>query len=63
MQSKTQDFRDSKWSGTPIESKPGGFTTHIAAPDSGYGAAYADIVYDDNGKQFHITTQLQILHK
>ncbi len=63
VQSATQDFRDSKWAGTPIESKAGGFKAHITAPTSGYSAAYADIVYDDNGAKYHITTQLQILHK
>lgn len=59
----TQDFRDSKWSGQPIQADANGFTTHIDAPEQGYGACYADLVYTVNGQTFHLTTQIEILHK
>ncbi len=63
VHANTQDFRDSTWSGTPINSDKKGFTTHIDAPDIGYSACYADLVYTVNGQTFHLTTQIDILHK
>ena len=59
----TQDFRDSKWAGTPIKSGKKGFKTYIDAPTQGYSATYADLEYLVNGQSFHLTTQIEILHK
>lgn len=63
VDNSTQDFRDSKWSGTPINSTAKGFKTHVDAPDTGYSACYADLEYLVNGQSFHLTTQISILHK
>lgn len=63
VESPTQDFRDSHWNGTPIESGKKGFKTHLAAPDQGYAASYADLEYTIDGQKYHLTTQLEILHK
>ena len=61
----TQDFRDSKWSSVPIKADAHGtgFKIHVDPPDTGYRAGYADLVYTVNGQTFHLTTQLEILHK
>ena len=60
----TEDFRNAKSGPESLSSRTRrSFTTHIDAPDTGYGAAYADMVYTVIGLTFHLTTQLEVLHK
>jgi len=63
VHSTTQDFRDSKWSGQPLKSTATGFKTHIDPPTDGWSASYADLEYNVNGQTFHLTTQIELLHK
>jgi PhoPQ-activated pathogenicity-related protein len=50
-----RDFRDSKWTASPLE--PGTtIAAPLAAPVSGHGAAFADLEYQIEGIPYHLTT-------
>ena len=53
--SATRDFRESKWTATPLE--PGNtITSPITAVDSGHVAAFAELEYLTDGIPYRLTT-------
>lgn len=60
-QSQTKDFRNAKWSSKLIP--PTGDETKflLQKPESGYTAAFAELVYDVNGQRFSLCTTVCIL--
>lgn len=59
----TLDFRDQKWTFTPIKLNGKSFTATYDRPDSGYAAIYGELVFETNGKPYTLTTQIHILGK
>ena len=53
--SRTRDFRESKWTSSPLQTGTT-ITASIAKPASGYLAAFADLVYWIDGIPYHLTT-------
>ena len=53
--SKTRDFRESKWTSSPLEAGST-ITAVIAKPASGNLAAFADLEYAIDGIPYHLTT-------
>ncbi|MGZ3432676.1 MAG: PhoPQ-activated pathogenicity-related family protein [Isosphaeraceae bacterium] len=53
--SRTRDFRESKWTASPLETGTT-ITASIAKPASGYLAAFADLEYSIDGIPYHLTT-------
>ncbi|MGC8642892.1 MAG: PhoPQ-activated pathogenicity-related family protein [Isosphaeraceae bacterium] len=51
----TRDFRDSKWSASPLKAGTT-LTATLTKPDSGHGAAFADLEYEIDGIPYHLTT-------
>jgi len=50
-----RDFRESKWTSTPLE--PGAIVSALAtAPESGGKAIFADLEYELDGLSYHLTT-------
>lgn len=60
VQSKTRDFRDSKWSYEAMKASGKGFTGQRAIPVSGYEAVFGEAVYEIDGKTFTLSTQIRI---
>ncbi len=50
-----RDFRDSKWTASPLEAGTT-ITAPLANPASGHGAAFADLEYRIDGVSYHLTT-------
>jgi PhoPQ-activated pathogenicity-related protein len=61
VNSKTRDFRDSKWWFVPVAKKNGAHRAEIEIPAEGFRAAFGEIVYEIGGREFTLSTQLQIL--
>lgn len=59
----TKDFRDQKWAFRPMEGGGKTFTGAYETPASGYAAIYGELVFERNGKEFTLTTQIRILGK
>lgn len=57
----TKDFRDSKWSSEPMTPAKGSFTGRLDAPLDGYAALFGEAVYEIDGKEFTLSTQIKIL--
>lgn len=53
--SSSRDFRESKWSPAPLEAGTT-ITASLNKPDSGHGAAFADLEYQIDGVPYHLTT-------
>ena len=51
----SRDFRDSKWTDSPLECGTT-LTADLVKPASGYGAAFADLEYQIDGVPYHLTT-------
>jgi PhoPQ-activated pathogenicity-related protein len=60
--SKTKDFRDSKWAFVPGQGENAThFELQIDPPESGFKVAFAELVYEVDGRPFTLSTQLRIL--
>ncbi len=58
---KTQDFRNSKWTSEEVAPGVGSFAAHMEAPKDGYAASFVETTFEQDGKLFTLSTQLQIL--
>jgi PhoPQ-activated pathogenicity-related protein len=59
--SKTQDFRDSTWtSAETVPGKTGKFLYYGERPEDGYTAVFADLTYEFEGLEYHLSTQILI---
>jgi PhoPQ-activated pathogenicity-related protein len=61
VSSKTQDFRDSRWSFEPMEKSGRSFSARRTAPAEGYEAVFGEAVYTLDGEPFTLSTQIRIL--
>lgn len=65
VSSATKDFRDSKWIflelPTPDSKKNIAVKTRIDSPTTGYTANYMELTFEIEGKNFTLSTQIQIL--
>ncbi len=59
----TRDFRDAKWSSQLLSASNGEFKFTLNPPEQGYGAAFAEVVYEVGGQQFSLCTTLRIVGK
>ena len=59
----TQDFRDSKWTSTPLTPTEKSVTAELVVPKSGFSATYAEITFTVGGRTFVQCTQIKILGK
>jgi PhoPQ-activated pathogenicity-related protein len=61
--SKTRDFRESKWSESPAKLKDGRASVTVAAPGEGFRVVMAEADFEVDGLPFRLTTQVRILGK
>lgn len=61
VQAPTKDFRDSRWSYTAMERAGKGFKARYAAPKEGFAAVFGEAVYEIDGQEFTLSTQIRIL--
>lgn len=61
--SPTRDFRDQKWTYSPMAGSDRQFSGEFPTPSQGYAAIYGELVFERNGKPFTLTTQIRILGK
>lgn len=59
--SLNHDFRDSKWSWRPMERTRDGWRGFLARPRHGHAVGYAELVFEQDGQTYTLTTQLQII--
>ncbi len=57
----TRDFRDSRWSDTPMRKEGGRFIGDWPAPSEGFAAVFGEAVYELEGRRFTLSTQIRIL--
>ncbi|MCW5933779.1 MAG: phenylacetic acid degradation protein [Fimbriimonadia bacterium] len=59
--SDTLDFRNSKWTSTPISGAENRFEAILLRPEKGNAVGYVEMVFDIDGQPFTLTTQLRII--
>ncbi|CUU38360.1 MAG: PhoPQ-activated pathogenicity-related family protein [Armatimonadetes bacterium] len=59
--SLNHDFRDSKWTWRPMERTPDGWRGFLARPRQGHAVGYAELVFEQDGQTYTLTTQLRII--
>lgn len=59
--SLNHDFRDSKWTWRPMERTREGWRGFLARPRQGHAVGYAELVFEQEGQTYTLTTQLQII--
>lgn len=62
-QSPTKDFRNAKWSSNLLLSKGEEAKFVLQKPESGFAAAFAELIYDVNGQRFSLCTTVRIVGK
>ncbi len=55
--SETKDFRDARWTASPLT--PDDWKARIARPESGSIALFADLTYEIDGMEYHLSTQIR----
>ena len=60
-ESSTRDFRNSKWAFVPIPRSAAGFRAAVDIPSTGNRAIFGELVYDVGGREFTVSTQIQIV--
>ena len=56
------DLRESRWASAPMtRTRDGGWQGFLQRPRRGRAAAYAELVFDIDGRLFTLTTQLKVL--
>lgn len=59
--SDTRDFRAARWEEQPALEHGGLYVARQLYPESGYSALFAEMVYDLNGREFPISTNVRIV--
>ena len=59
--SKTQDFRDSKWTSEELNCDMSHIEAKFSPPASGYSASYVEATFEKDGSFYTLSTQMQIL--
>lgn len=62
-QAPMKDFRDAKWISQPLPSVNGEFRFTLKAPEQGYAAAFAELIYDAGGQSYSLCTTIRIVGK
>ncbi len=57
----TLDFRDSHWTFEPMEINGNVCTGHLPTPAQGCAALFGELVFEQDGQRFTLSTQIQIL--
>ncbi|MBM3212391.1 phenylacetic acid degradation protein [Candidatus Poribacteria bacterium] len=60
-ESSTKDFRDSVWKETKIEPKKSAYKYNLKKPESGYVAMFGEAVYNVDGREFFLSTNVHII--
>jgi len=60
-ESPIRDFRDTKWQEFDVTSKGSNYPHKIERPKSGFVAFLCETVYDLNGKEFSLSTNVYII--
>jgi len=55
------DFRDAKWQSRPMERTRNGWRGTLPKPKEGWSACFAELVFEQDGQTYTLSTQLQIL--
>jgi PhoPQ-activated pathogenicity-related protein len=56
--SDTRDFREAKWTSSPLE-KDKDYVGSVPKPAKGYVALFADLGYEIDGLEYHLSTQIR----
>lgn len=59
-ESPNRDFRDAKWQAIELRSDSSDYTYRIESPKSGFAAFLGEMVYDLDGKEFSLSTNVYI---
>lgn len=60
-ESNTGDFRDSVWQETKIEPESSVYKYNLDKPENGFKAIFGEAVYNVNGKEFFLSTNVRIM--
>lgn len=60
-QSSSKDFRDAKWSSKTLALEGEEVKFLLQKPESGYAAAFAELVYENGGRRFSLCTTIRIV--
>lgn len=55
------DLRESRWGSMPMSRTRDGWQGFLPRPARGRATAYAELVFDIDGRLFTLTTQLKVL--
>jgi PhoPQ-activated pathogenicity-related protein len=59
--SDTRDFREATWESEPALEHDGEYIARAHHPDEGYSAIFAEVVYDADGHEFPLSTNVRII--
>jgi len=59
--SDTRDFRAVRWEEEPALEHEGSFIARQLYPDAGYSALFAEIVYEIEGREFPVSTNVRVI--
>ena len=59
--SKTQDFRDSKWTSEELACRMNRIEATFRPPENGYSANFLEVTFEKDGKSYTLSTQIQVL--
>lgn len=56
----TKDFRDAKWESQQLTASDGDYHYILTVPEQGYAAAFAELFYEADGREYSLCTTLRI---
>ncbi|MCY2952482.1 MAG: PhoPQ-activated protein PqaA family protein [Planctomycetota bacterium] len=59
--SPTRDFRQAKWTSSPMGAVDGRFEHVTKAPQQGYTAAFGEAVYEIDGRRLNLSTTIRVI--
>lgn len=59
--SPTRDFRGAQWKQDDTVERDGGYMARALHPEDGYTALFGEIIYDINGRDFPVSTNVRII--
>lgn len=59
--SDTRDFRAARWEEAPALQRDGSYLARQLYPESGYAALFAELVYEVDGREFPISTNVRVI--
>lgn len=58
---ETRDFRKAKWESQELQLVDGKYVGRLPHPAAGYAAMFCEAMYDAAGRQFPVSTQIQVI--